>query len=61
MRNGKLGHIIPLLSQRNEIIVYPRLVLPGIVEIKALRLHVVRSQLLALELSYFFEKSLLVL
>jgi hypothetical protein len=56
----ELGHVIILLPQRDEIIIDPRLILPGIIEIKTLRLNIVKGKLLALEFGNLFQESLLV-
>jgi hypothetical protein len=56
MRDGKLGHVVVLVSQRDKVIVYPRLVLPRVVKVKVLRLHVVGGKLLQLKLGNLLEE-----
>ena len=58
MADRKLGHIIPLLPQRDKVIVYPRLVLPRIIKVELFRLNVIFAQLLLLELRYLLKKAL---
>lgn len=59
MADGQLGHIIPLLPQRDEVIVDARLILPRVVEIELLGLNIVFAQLLHLEFRDFLQKALL--
>jgi len=61
MRYCKFRHVIPLLSQCDKIIVYPSLVFSRVIEIEAFGLHIIRCQLLALELGYFLQEALLML
>lgn len=58
MADGKLGHVVPLLTKRNEVVVYAGLVLASVVEIELLGLDVVFAQLLLFELGDFFEEAL---
>lgn len=58
MADGQLGHVVPLLTKRNEVVVDASLVLAGVVEIELLGLDVVFAQLLLLEFGDFFEETL---
>lgn len=57
--DSELGHIVLLVSQADEIIVYARLVFSGIIEVEVFLLDIVNTQLLCLEFRNVFEKSLL--
>lgn len=59
MTDRQLGHIIPLFPQADKIIVYPRLILPRIIEIERLRLYIIRRQLLRLKLGNVLQEPLL--
>lgn len=59
MRDCQLCHVAPLVPERDEVVVYSRLVVARVVEVEALRFHVGRAQLLALELGYVLQEALL--
>jgi hypothetical protein len=61
MADSKLRHVILLVPQTDEVIVYPRLVLPCIVEVEVFRLDIVFGQFLHLKLRHLFEKAVLLL
>ena len=58
MTNSQLRHIIPLLPERNKIIIDPGLVLAGIIEIKLFGLDVIFGELLILEPRDFLQETL---
>jgi hypothetical protein len=58
--DGQFRHVVVLLAQGDEVVVYSCLVLARIVEVEAFRLHVVFRKLLILELRYLLQKALLV-
>lgn len=58
MADRQFVHVVLLLSETDEVVVYPRLVLPRVVEVEIFRLHVVLGQLLGLEFRYVFQKAL---
>ena len=60
MANREFNHVIRLLPQRDEVVVYPRLVLPRVVEVEALGLYVVAAQLLLLKPRQLAQEPLLV-
>lgn len=59
--DGEFGHVVLLLAEGDEVVVYPGLVLPGVVEVEVFRLHVVFAELLGFEFGDFFEEALLFL
>lgn len=61
MADGKLGHVVLLLAQADEVVVYPRLVLAGVVEIEIFRLHVVFGELFVFEFRNVFQEPLFLL
>ena len=61
MADGQLGHVIPLLAQRDEVVVDASLVLASVVEIELLGLHVIFAQLLLFELLDLLEETLFLL
>ena len=61
MGNRQFRHVVPLFSQGDKVIVYPRLIFSRIVEIEALGLDIIRSQLLILELGDIFQEPALIL
>lgn len=61
MRYCQLRHVIPLLPQRDEVVVYARLVLPRVVEVEFLCLHIILCQLLLFKLGDFLQEALFLL
>ena len=59
MADGQLGHVVLFLPQTDKVVIYPRLILPRVVEVEVLRLHIVLRQLLRLEFRDVFEEALL--
>ena len=60
MRYCKLGHVVILFAQRDEVVVDSCLVFSSVVEIETFCLHIILSKLLALELCNLLENALLV-
>lgn len=58
MTNSQLSHIIPLLPERNKIIIDPGLILAGIIEIKLFGLDIIFGELLVLEPRNFLQEPL---
>ena len=58
MADGEFRHVIPLLPERDEIVIYSGLIFPRVVEVELLRLNIVLTQLLLFKLRNFFQKAL---
>jgi len=54
----ELGHVVPFFPQRDEVVVYPRLVLARVVEVELFGLHIIFAQLFLLEFGNLFQKAL---
>ena len=54
----ELGHVVSLLTEADEVVVYPGLVFACIIKIKVLGLDIVLAQLFGLKLGNVFEEAL---
>ena len=61
MGDGEFGHVVFFLAEGDEIIVDASLILPGIIEIKIFRLHIVIAKFLGFELRNLFQETLFLL
>ena len=56
--NGEFGHVVLLLAEGDEVVVYSGLVFSCVVEVEVFRLHVVCAEFLGFELGNLFEETL---
>ena len=56
--DGEFGHVVLLLAEGDEVIVYPGLVFSCVVEVEVFRLDVVCPEFLGFEFGNLFEKTL---
>ena len=58
MGNGEFGHVVLLLAEGDEVVVYPGLVFPCVVEVEVFRLHIVCAEFFGFEFGNLFEETL---
>lgn len=58
MGDGQLGHVVALVAEGDEVVVYPGLVLVGVIKVELFRLDVVWRELFHLELCDLFKEAL---